>query len=164
MQGEKRRKMKKMTIQEASRLTGLPASAIRYYTDHHLVPDLERDSDNNRIFGEQALNWLRAVAFFRSAGMPLKEISRFIELCQEKPNEISERTELLENLLADTKAKIEMLKNAEEILEEKIELMKSLPDHPEWHDSSNPLNWNLELICDEKGHRIDLENPEKSQE
>ena len=62
------------TVKEVSRLLGLSEHTIRFYSDKGLVPSLRRDKNNNRIFDEEAINWLTGVKYLRDCGMPLHAI------------------------------------------------------------------------------------------
>ncbi len=50
-----------LTIKDVADRTGLSAHTIRYYCDQGLVPSVQRDSNNQRLFNEDCLGWLERV-------------------------------------------------------------------------------------------------------
>ena len=67
------------TIKETSKRTRLTLHTIRHYCDLGLIPSLQRDKNNNRIFDEASIHWLYAIKFLRQSQMSLKEIHQFLK-------------------------------------------------------------------------------------
>ncbi len=83
------------TIGEASRITGLPASTLRYYDKERLLPSMTRSEGGIRMFGEEDFAWIRLIGCLKESGMPLKEIRRYIDLQQEGDSTIEERRQIV---------------------------------------------------------------------
>ncbi len=83
------------TIGQVSRMFGLPVSTIRYYDKMGLLPGLERTSDTRR-FGEGQLEALRVIECLKRSGLEIRDIKRFMDLCQEGPATYGERLPLFE--------------------------------------------------------------------
>ena len=67
------------TIQEASRLTGLPASTLRYYEGIGIIEPIERDADSkHRVYSEDNLNLLDAIACLNATGLSLNDMREYI--------------------------------------------------------------------------------------
>ena len=49
------------TIKEASDITGIPATTLRYYDKEGILPFLERKESGHRMFSEQDLSMLRII-------------------------------------------------------------------------------------------------------
>lgn len=62
------------TIKQASQLTNIPSSTIRYYENIQLIPPIKRNQQGNRILDEKDIEILRLVLCFRKLGMPIQEI------------------------------------------------------------------------------------------
>ena len=77
------------TIKETSKRTGLTLHTIRHYCDLDLIPSLQRDENNNRIFDEASIHWLYAIKFLRQSQMSLKEIRQFFEKYQYDPTNLA---------------------------------------------------------------------------
>ncbi|AUI72259.1 MerR family transcriptional regulator [Companilactobacillus alimentarius] len=71
-----------LKISEASKKVDLPVATIRYYAELNMIPSLKRNIDNQRMFDDEAICWLKGIKFFRELGMPLSEIREYIVLCQ----------------------------------------------------------------------------------
>lgn len=67
------------TIKEASSLTGLPASTLRYYESIGIVDPIERDvSSKQRVYSEEDLGILDAVACLNATGLSLDDMRTYI--------------------------------------------------------------------------------------
>lgn len=69
--------MKDIDIAELSKLTGLPASTLRYYEEKSLITSVGRRG-LRRLFAPEALQRLALVALGIKAGFSLTEISIFL--------------------------------------------------------------------------------------
>lgn len=66
-------------IKEVARLLQIPMSTLRYWDDEGVI-HTERDSGNNyRIFSMAAVMELSTVSFYRSLGIPVKEVKQMME-------------------------------------------------------------------------------------
>jgi MerR family copper efflux transcriptional regulator len=63
-----------MTVGELSRQTGVPAKALREYTDWGLIYTLGRSSTNYRLYQPAALWCVQTIKQLRSLGLTLAEI------------------------------------------------------------------------------------------
>jgi DNA-binding transcriptional MerR regulator len=63
-----------MDIAEVSKLTGMPASTLRYYEEKGLIASTGRDGLRRR-FGPRVLDRLAVIALGRAAGFKLDEIA-----------------------------------------------------------------------------------------
>ena len=63
-----------MDIAEVSKLTGMPASTLRYYEEKGLIASTGRDGLRRR-FGPRVLDRLAVIALGRAAGFSLDEIA-----------------------------------------------------------------------------------------
>ena len=62
------------TIKEASDITGIPATTLRYYDKEGILPFLERKESGHRMFSEQDLSMLRIIECLKCTGMSIKDI------------------------------------------------------------------------------------------
>jgi DNA-binding transcriptional MerR regulator len=82
------------SIKEMSELTGLPASTLRYYDKQGLLPNLQRDSNNNRIFSDEDYGNLRLIDCLKRSGLSIKDIRSFIKLMKKGDRSLSDRLEI----------------------------------------------------------------------
>jgi len=83
------------TIKEVVRKTNLTAHTIRFYTDKGLVPNVQRDKYNNRIFNDESINWLIRVKYLKDCGMSIKDIKYFVDLYLAGSSSIPRRYEII---------------------------------------------------------------------
>ncbi|WP_328041130.1 MerR family transcriptional regulator [Niallia taxi] len=83
------------TVKEAAKLLGLTEHTIRYYTDMGLVPNLQRDKNNNRLFSDENINFLIGAKNLKNCGMSVAEIKYYVDLCLEGDSTFKERHEII---------------------------------------------------------------------
>lgn len=67
------------SIREASRLTGLPSSTLRYYESIGIVKPVRRgETSKHRVYNQADLNILDTVACLNATGMRLEDMKRYI--------------------------------------------------------------------------------------
>lgn len=128
------------TIKHVCKELNLTVHTVRYYCDMGLVPNLKHDDHGNRIFDEESINWLRAATFLRASGLPVSEIRRYFELCQQGESTIKERQNILLELKSQAQADLEATQRRILCLSEKIQLCQNVIEG-KCKDDSNPLNW-----------------------
>jgi DNA-binding transcriptional MerR regulator len=70
--------MTAMTIQEASRRSGLSEPTLRYYEEVGLVGPVDRDGNSgHRRYGEDDLDVLQALACLRALGMGIEDMRTY---------------------------------------------------------------------------------------
>lgn len=67
-------------IAEVAELTGVPATAIRYYEDEGLIPPAARAPNGYRIFGDRDVARLRFVRRARNLDLPVSELRDLVAL------------------------------------------------------------------------------------
>lgn len=67
-------------IRDVCRITGLSSSAIRYYDSQNLLGQVERRSNNYRVFGEKDIEKLLFIKKARDLGFELEEIKEILAL------------------------------------------------------------------------------------
>lgn len=128
------------TVKEAAHITGLTEHAVRFYTDKGLVPSLQRNEHNIRIFDEESINWLLGVKCLKQSGMPIETIKAYVDLCLEGDATIPERYTLMKKHQEEALAKLEEIKRHVAHLEEKLALYQAILEGRS-PDTTNPGNW-----------------------
>ena len=85
------------TIREMARKFGMQPSTLRYYEDQGLLTDVGRDDAGRRVYGDEHIGRLEAIACFKHAGMSIDELKRFFAYEGDERTHISDMVELLEN-------------------------------------------------------------------
>ena len=84
------------TMKQACERTGLPYETLKFYCNQGLVPNVQRDAQNRRIFSDGDIGWIRSLECLKNCGMGIREMQEFLGLCQEGPSSIPRRKEILE--------------------------------------------------------------------
>ncbi|MEV7008096.1 MerR family transcriptional regulator [Streptosporangium sp. NPDC051022] len=114
-----------ITIQEASRRSGLSAHTLRYYERIGLIHEVERGPSGHRKYAAPDLDWLDFLTKLRATGMPIADMCRYAELCRQGPQTSAERRRMLEAHRSRVRAQIEQLTEDLEVLDYKIDLYKA---------------------------------------
>ena len=84
------------TIGQISTMTNLSISTLRYYDAEGLFPNLNRKS-GIRQFSNRELETIRVIECLKKSGLEIKEIKKFIKMCQEGPKTYKQRKALFDN-------------------------------------------------------------------
>ncbi|KQO10736.1 MerR family transcriptional regulator [Paenibacillus sp. Leaf72] len=128
------------TVKEAALLTGLTEHAVRFYTDKGLVPSLQRNENNIRLFDAESINWLYGVKCLKQSGMPIEIIKMYVDLCIEGDSTIPQRCEIMMEHREAALVQLEEAKQRVAHLEEKTALYQAIMEH-RTPDTTNPGNW-----------------------
>ena len=68
------------TIREAAKLSGLPGSTLRYYETIGLIHPINRDvSSKHRVYSEDDVNFVIAIACLNAAGMSIEDMRAYLK-------------------------------------------------------------------------------------
>jgi DNA-binding transcriptional MerR regulator len=128
------------TVKEVSNLLDLTEHTVRYYTDKGLVPDLQRDKNNNRLFNDDAINWLRGAKNLKKCGMSVEDIKKYVNLCLEGDSTIEERYEMIRKQKEAVLAQLEEVKLMAEYITIKEKHYRDIKNQV-IPDNTNPAHW-----------------------
>ena len=84
------------TIKEASALTGLPASTLRYYESIGVIDPVSRgESSKHRVYDEDDLDQLMWVACLAATGLSVADMRQYVANGKLGPSAAGEQIELL---------------------------------------------------------------------
>ena len=86
---------------------------LKFYCNAGLVPNVQRDKNNRRIFDDNNINWIRSLSCLKNCGMSIKDMQVYLDLCLQGESTIPERKVILDH------HKVNLVKQIEE-LEESI--------------------------------------------
>ena len=89
-------------IKEASEITNISQSKIRYYEKEGLLPEFKRDKNNIRVFSEKDIELLNLIRCLRNIGMSVKEIRTNLDILADSSN-----NKLAINILIEHRDKLE---------------------------------------------------------
>lgn len=134
------------SMKEIEEKLGMTVYTIRHYTDNGLVPDIKRDRNNNRIFDDEALNWLKAAQFMRGCGLSVKETREYFRLCREGAKTIPQRIKIMQKVQRDNQSKILDLQKKQAIIQNRLAHYHDIVRH-KTPDDSNPQDWDPSKFC-----------------
>ncbi|PWG00550.1 MerR family transcriptional regulator [Levilactobacillus bambusae] len=109
------------SVQEVANQLGLTSYTIRYYDDHGLIPGISRDANNNRVFGDEALQWTQLVSCLRKTGMPLSDIKHYVDLALDGDDTIPERYKIMVTQQQRTMDQLNDLQDQLTIVNQKVD-------------------------------------------
>lgn len=83
------------TVKNVAELLEMTEHAVRFYTNKGLVPTLQRDINNKRIFNENSLRSLRGAKYLKKCGMSLEDIKKYVDLTLKGDSTLQDRYELI---------------------------------------------------------------------
>lgn len=86
------------SIGEVAKMFNLTVPTLRYYDKEGLIPNLYKNSSGIRQFTEENLGAIQTIECLKKAGMPIKDIKSFIDLCGEGDGSLNERLEMFKSL------------------------------------------------------------------
>jgi Predicted transcriptional regulators len=131
------------TVKEVAEKLNLTEHTVRFYTDRGLVPNLQRDKNNIRIFDEAAVDWLICVKCLKECGMSIESIKNYIELCQQGDSTIPARYEIVLEQSRHAYAQLEEARQRAKYMEKKVQHYYNIINNG-IPDNTNPKNWDKE--------------------
>ena len=107
------------TVCEVAKRLQLSPHTIRFYGKEGLINFVERDQNGNRIFKESDFERLFIIASLKRAGMSIKQIKRFTELCDEGDATIAQRLKIILDQREAVEEQITELQDALDVLKYK---------------------------------------------
>ncbi len=128
------------TVKQVAKKLNLSEHTIRFYCDKGLIPAVQRDRNNNRIFTQESINWLTGVKYLRDSGMSLESIKKYVDLCLIGDETILERYSIIQEQRELAKIQLQEAKERLEYLEYKLSHYKDIIEH-RIDDDMNPGKW-----------------------
>ena len=83
------------TIKQVSEITGFSPSTLRYYEKENMLPSVNRDRNGIRIFNDRDIEWIFLINCLKQTNMPVKDIKKFVSLCEKGDSTLKERLEIV---------------------------------------------------------------------
>lgn len=104
------------TIKQAAEKMGFTIPTLRYYDKEGLLPFVEKKPNGTRVFKDEDFGRLAIITCMKNSGLPIKDIKKYMDLCQEGDSTLQERLEIfLERKEAVEKQREELNKIMETI-------------------------------------------------
>lgn len=119
-----------LSIDEASRRTGLTAHTLRYYERIGLLAPVGRAAGGQRRYAASDMAWIEFLLRLRTTRMPIGKMQAFARLRSAGDATVPDRRRMLEDHLADVLAEIEAMRQSAQALQEKIEYYRAFAQSP----------------------------------
>jgi len=83
------------SISEIEKITGIPASTLRYYEQEGILPTVNRNVRGRREYTEDVITWLELVIALKDTGMSIEEIKSYTELIRQGDGTLPARRDFL---------------------------------------------------------------------
>lgn len=127
------------TIKEVSDIMQVSEHTLRFWAKSGFFPFITRDKNNNRIFSEDDLGWVKMVKCLRSVGTDNKSIKKYIDLCIIGDSTIKERYEIIRSTKEKALKQMKELQTQLEHLNYKERFYEDLIEN-NLEDTWNPMN------------------------
>lgn len=104
------------TMTQVCREANMTYQTLKYYCNEGLIPNVERDSGNRRIFSERQLKWIKDLVCLKKCGMGIQEMKLYLDLCLKgeatiplRMKMLSEKREELLNSIEELKKNVEYI-------------------------------------------------------
>jgi Predicted transcriptional regulators len=99
---------------------------LRFYCNEGLVPNVKRDKNNYRKFGEKDLNWLKGLLCLRDCGMSVRDMKMYMKLCMCGYDSIGARQKILHERKEKLLEQMEQLQKNVDFIDEKQQYFEAV--------------------------------------
>lgn len=104
------------SIGQVAEKLNISTYTLRYYDKEGLLPFVDRDESGRRVFKDADFNYLETISCMKEAGLPVKHIAKFIELCLAGDKTLEERYDFLAEQEADLEDQMAALQHTLDFL------------------------------------------------
>lgn len=112
------------TIGQVAKKLGLTAHTLRYYDKEGLLPFVKKGSSGARVFEDDDIDWLLILDCLKGTGMHLKDIKKYMDLCQIGDSTLRERLQMFEEQKIKIEEQLQQLSQYMEKIDFKIAYYK----------------------------------------
>lgn len=110
------------TMKEVCARTGLSYETLKYYCREELIPDLQRDRNNRRLFSTENLAQTQKLVILRACHMSIEQMRLFLQLEKRGRTSLSQRLQLLRDKEQEIREEAEQLEKTLACLQEQQEI------------------------------------------
>ena len=99
---------------------GVTVPTLRYYYKEGLLPFVDKKPNGTRVFKDEDFQGLAFITCMKNSGMPIKEIKKFMDLCNEGDSTLKERLEIFFERKEAVQKQMEELNRVMETINHKI--------------------------------------------
>jgi MerR family transcriptional regulator, aldehyde-responsive regulator len=107
-------------IAEVSEKYDLSPDTLRYYERIGLLPPVRRSKSGLRDYDENDLNWIDFIKCMRSAGLPIEQLTRYVQLFPQGDATVEARKKILKDQREQIVARMAEMQRTLDLLDYKI--------------------------------------------
>jgi DNA-binding transcriptional MerR regulator len=108
------------TISQVAEKMGVTVPTLRYYDNEGLLPFLDKKPDGTRVFKDEDFQGLAIITCMKNSGMPIKDIKKYMDLCEQGDTSLQERLEIFFERKEAVQKQMEELNKVMETINHKI--------------------------------------------
>ena len=108
------------TIRQVAEKMGVTVPTLRYYDKEGLLPFVDKKPNGTRVFKDEDFQGLTIITCMKNSGMPIKDIKKYMDLCQEGDSTLKERLEIFLERKEAVQKQMEELNKVMETINHKI--------------------------------------------
>lgn len=93
------------SMKETCAQVGMSYQTLKFYCNEGLIPNVQRDKNNYRIFDDNNINWIKSLTCLKKCGMSIDEMRAYLDLCLQGKSSIPKRKAMLEEKKKDLELK-----------------------------------------------------------
>ena len=93
------------SMKETCKQVGMTYETLKFYCNEGLIPNVQRDKNNYRVFDDNNINWIKSLSCLKKCGMSITEMKKYLNLCMQGESTISERKNMLDKKQKDLELK-----------------------------------------------------------
>lgn len=108
------------TIRQVAEKMGVTVPTLRYYDKEGLLPFIDKKLNGTRVFKDEDFKGLAIITCMKNSGTSIKDIKRYMDLCQEGDSTLTERLEIFFERKEAVQKQMEELNKVMETINHKI--------------------------------------------
>ncbi|GFZ32295.1 MerR family transcriptional regulator [Clostridium zeae] len=108
------------TIRQVAEKMGVTVPTLRYYDKEGLLPFVDRKPNGTRVFKDEDFQRLDIITCMKNSGMSIKDIKRYMDLCEEGDSTLKERMDIFLERKEDVQKQMEELNRVMQTIIRKI--------------------------------------------
>lgn len=109
-----------MQISDVSEKFDISPDTLRYYERVGLLPPVRRSKSGLRDYSESDLMWIDFIKCMRSAGLPIEQLARYVQLFPQGEATAEARKQILQDQREQIRARMAELQRTLDLLDHKI--------------------------------------------
>lgn len=100
------------SMKETCEKTGLTYDTLKFYCNEGLIPNVQRNKNNYRVFTDQDIAWINSLSCLKNCGMSIMEMKIYLDLCLQGQESIPERKVILDGKLDELNYKMKKIQDS----------------------------------------------------